>query len=80
MHAAAYYLNPQFHYSPTFKVDAEVKRGLYDCMLKMFPDIDESEKIDQQLEEFKHARGLFGSELAIRQRTKRAPGMNISIG
>ncbi|XP_057814872.1 uncharacterized protein LOC131028577 [Cryptomeria japonica] len=37
IHAAAYYLNPAFHFSPTFRADAEVLDGLYSVMEKMAP-------------------------------------------
>ncbi|XP_059069812.1 uncharacterized protein LOC131859778 [Cryptomeria japonica] len=35
IHAAAYYLNPTFHFSSTFKADLEVLNGLYSIMEKM---------------------------------------------
>ncbi|KAK4256190.1 hypothetical protein QN277_009087 [Acacia crassicarpa] len=65
LHAASYYLNPKQHYSPTFQVDYEVKVGLYDCIQRMVPDKALQRKIDGQLEEFKHRRGLFGSTFAM---------------
>lgn len=65
LHAAGYYLNPQFHYSPSFKADYEVKRGLYDCLERMTGgDIDEISKIDAQLEDFKNKKKFFGSIVA----------------
>ncbi|XP_061336622.1 uncharacterized protein LOC133283732 [Gastrolobium bilobum] len=64
LHAAGYYLNPKQHYYPTFKVDYEVKVGLYDCIKRMVGDIVVERKIDEQLEEFKYRRGLFGSTFA----------------
>ena len=73
LHAAAYYLNPHFHYSSDFKADREVKRGMYECMERMVPDDEEFNKIDKQLEDFKHARGFFGSRAAKNMRTQKAP-------
>nr|KYP38381.1 hypothetical protein KK1_040364 [Cajanus cajan] len=36
LHAAAYYLNPHFHYDPNFRDDdVEVKQGLYNCMTRL---------------------------------------------
>ncbi|KAK4260115.1 hypothetical protein QN277_003272 [Acacia crassicarpa] len=60
LHVAGYYLNPKQHYSPTFKVDYEVKIGLYDCIQRMVADKALQRLIDGQLKEFKHRRGLFG--------------------
>ncbi|XP_048546644.1 uncharacterized protein LOC125525686 [Triticum urartu] len=71
LHAAAYYLNPQCHYSDNFK-PAEVKRGLYTCLEKMVPDLDERVKIDLQIDSFRSAEGLFGMQSAIMTRTKKS--------
>lgn len=73
MHAAGYFLNPELHYSPNFKVDYEVKMGLIGCMQRMVPDLDEQIKIDVQLEDFKNRRGLFGNPLAIKTIGKKTP-------
>jgi hypothetical protein len=64
LHAAGYYLNPEMHYSPTFKADFEVKEGMYECLKRMVGNRDERIKIDAQLEEFKSKAGMFGGELA----------------
>ncbi|XP_040867434.1 uncharacterized protein [Glycine max] len=63
LHAAAYYLNPQFHYNPNFKEDFEVKHGLHESIYKMVTKQDWP-KVDPILEDFKHARNYFGNELA----------------
>ncbi|KAK8931186.1 hypothetical protein KSP39_PZI016912 [Platanthera zijinensis] len=73
LHAAAYYLNPHYHFSPTFRADAEVKIGFYSCLQRMIPNEDERTKIDIQMDDFKHARGLFGLDSAKSTRSKRAP-------
>ncbi|CAO2826127.1 unnamed protein product [Amaranthus hypochondriacus] len=73
LHAAAYYLNPQFQYSPTFQASADIKIGLYNCLQRMVPDADERLKIDLQMDAFKNARGLFGLSTAIMIRTKKNP-------
>lgn len=65
MHAAGYYLNPQLHYSPEFKADFEVKRGLYDCLQRMVGDVGEISIIDAQLEDFKTRAKFFGSPIAM---------------
>ncbi|XP_031394428.1 uncharacterized protein LOC116205873 [Punica granatum] len=59
LHAAAYYLNPQLHFSSEFRADREVMRGLYKVMDRMLDD-EERDKVDLQLDEFKYERGLFG--------------------
>lgn len=64
LHATAYYLNPKFHYSPNFKDDIGVKCGLYGCLVRIAKNKNAASKIDLQLEEFKHARNFFGSEIA----------------
>ncbi|XP_059067661.1 uncharacterized protein LOC131858439 [Cryptomeria japonica] len=38
IHAAAYYLNPKFFYSRTFKIDEEVQLGLDTCIQRLVPD------------------------------------------
>ncbi|GKV36747.1 hypothetical protein SLEP1_g44844 [Rubroshorea leprosula] len=66
LHVTVYFLNPQFHHGPNLKAGFEVKKGLYDCLSRMVPDLKESCKIDLQIDEFKAADGLFGSEFAQR--------------
>ncbi|XP_027157929.1 uncharacterized protein LOC113759555 [Coffea eugenioides] len=73
LHATGYYLNPQFQYSPDFQSDANIKRGLYDCIAKMVPESGERVKIDLQLDDFRHANGLFGHENAVLTRNKKSP-------
>ncbi|PKI78962.1 hypothetical protein CRG98_000603 [Punica granatum] len=72
LHAAAYYLNPQLHFSSEFRADREVMRGLYKVMDRMLDD-EERDKVDLQLEEFKHERGLFGFSSAKSMRFKKTP-------
>nr|XP_007153622.1 hypothetical protein PHAVU_003G051000g [Phaseolus vulgaris]ESW25616.1 hypothetical protein PHAVU_003G051000g [Phaseolus vulgaris] len=64
LHAAGYYLNPMLHYHPDFKVDYEVKRGLYECLERLVGNLDVMGKIDLQLESFKTKSGLYGTPLA----------------
>nr|XP_007147219.1 hypothetical protein PHAVU_006G105700g [Phaseolus vulgaris]ESW19213.1 hypothetical protein PHAVU_006G105700g [Phaseolus vulgaris] len=59
LHAAGYYLNPMLHYHPDFKVDYEVKRGLYECLERLVGDLDVMGKVDLQLESFKTKSGLY---------------------
>ncbi|CDP07924.1 unnamed protein product [Coffea canephora] len=73
LHAVGYYLNSQFQYSPDFRSDANIKRGLYDCIAKMVPESSERVKIDLQLDDFRHANGLFGHENVVLTRNKNSP-------
>jgi hypothetical protein len=63
LHSATYYLNPHYHY-PNFKVNANIKIGLYQCLERMVLNAIERCKIDLQLESFKDAKRLFGIEAA----------------
>ncbi|XP_052736558.1 uncharacterized protein LOC108336843 [Vigna angularis] len=76
LHAAAYYLNPHFHYEPNFRCEGggEVKEGLYICMRRLIPDMAERKKINLQIVEFHYARGLFGMEDAKECRKELNPG------
>ncbi|XP_057740493.1 uncharacterized protein LOC130957661 [Arachis stenosperma] len=65
LHAAAYYLNPYYHYELNFMVDdADIKIGLYSCLKKLVPNQEERKKVGLQLPDFHYARGLFGNETA----------------
>ena len=76
LHAAAYFLNPQFQYKPDFQANADIKIGLYNCLQRMVSDPDERMMIDLQMDAFKNARGLFGLPTAVMTRTKKTPGLD----
>ncbi|XP_028552223.1 uncharacterized protein LOC110098778 [Dendrobium catenatum] len=63
LHAAAYYLNPQFHYDKDFHVDKEVKTGLYACMDILISEEDYL-KVNDQLEKFHLKKGMLGFRVA----------------
>ncbi|XP_057838522.2 uncharacterized protein LOC131048545 [Cryptomeria japonica] len=72
LHAAAYYLNPAFHFRPDFKADEEVLSGLYSVIERMSPG--HSSNIVQELEAFSNAEGeVFSRMLCIENRTKMQP-------
>ncbi|XP_073024697.1 uncharacterized protein [Primulina eburnea] len=74
LHAAGYFLNPEFFYTnPEIEKDAEVMKGLYECVEKMCEDVDVQDKITYQLSKYKNADGLFGGSMAIRHRNKLSP-------
>lgn len=77
LHAAAYFLNPQFQYSPNFNANADIKIGLYTCLQRMVVDPNDRMLIDLQMDAFKNARGLFGLPTAVMTRNKKSPGIFI---
>lgn len=79
LHAACYFSNPHFHYSPDFKSDFDIKIGLYRCLQKMVPDAQGRVKIDLQLDSFKNAKGLFGMPTTVAIRKKKSPGLVLAL-
>ncbi|GMP82470.1 hypothetical protein CsSME_00036757 [Camellia sinensis var. sinensis] len=75
LHAAGYYLNPEYFYTnPNIEKDKEVMSGLYKCIQRLVPSNETQDKVCAELTTYKKADGLFGMPLAIRQRTTRASG------
>ncbi|XP_059067045.1 uncharacterized protein LOC131062763 [Cryptomeria japonica] len=69
LQAAAYYLNPAFHFRLDFKADEEVLSGLYSVIERMSPG--HSSSIVQELEAFSNAEGeVFSRLLCKENRTK----------
>lgn len=78
IHAAAYFLNPTYQFSPHFKVDDEVWSGLYDVVERMSPDSRIGTIVVHEIEMFKKAQGdLFVLELCKKNRTELMPGKNL---
>lgn len=75
LHAAAYYLNPRFHYAPEFNADYEIKKGLYETIEKMCSTSDLRAKVDKQLDSFHNAKSLFGIDMAKQMRDKKQPAL-----
>ncbi|KAL0927823.1 hypothetical protein M5K25_002035 [Dendrobium thyrsiflorum] len=73
LHAAAYYLNPQFQYSEKKSSNPEVKLGLYHCMERLIPDLTVREIADLQLILFRNREGFFGLHAAKSTIVKRSP-------
>ncbi|XP_028096366.1 uncharacterized protein LOC114296273 [Camellia sinensis] len=74
LHAAGYYLNPEYFYAnPNIEKDKEVMSGLYKCIQRLVPSNETQDKVCAELTTYKKSDGLFGMALAIRQRTTRAP-------
>ncbi|RVW91134.1 hypothetical protein CK203_039963 [Vitis vinifera] len=75
LHAAGYFLNPEFFYDkPKIEHDADIMSDLYKCILRLTRDPAKQEKVVAEVSLFTNAQGLFGNELAIRTRKTRAPG------
>jgi len=70
-------LNPHYHY-PDFKVNANIKIGLYN-LERMVPNAIERCKIDLQLESFKNAKRLFVIEAAKIAKDKKK-NFNLVVG
>ncbi|XP_034677765.1 uncharacterized protein LOC117908249 [Vitis riparia] len=75
LHAAGYFLNPEFFYDkPEIEHDAEIMSDLYKCILRLTRDPAKQEKVVAEVSLFTNAQGLFGNELAVRTRKTRALG------
>ncbi|RDX66192.1 hypothetical protein CR513_55064, partial [Mucuna pruriens] len=64
----------RYHYDKNFNPDSEVLIGLYETLERMVPDRRTRFAIDQQLEKFKGAKGIFGMNMAIDTRDEKQPG------
>ncbi|XP_034694103.1 uncharacterized protein LOC117920605 [Vitis riparia] len=74
LHAAGYFLNPEFFYDKLeIEHDAEIMSDLYKCILRLTRDLAKQEKVVAEVSLFTNAQGLFGNELAVRTRKTRAP-------
>jgi hypothetical protein len=76
IHAAGYFLNPRFRFSPSYSdPNGEVMEGLIDCMQSMVPDVHVRDPIVAELEVYQNATGkLFSSDVAKRGRSSQTPG------
>ncbi|GAB2299875.1 hypothetical protein Dimus_038588 [Dionaea muscipula] len=75
LHAAGYFLNPQYYYNdPTIEQNEDIMVGLYKCVEKLNPVLKIQDKIMRELTLYKRSEGVFGERLAIRHRSDFAPG------
>ncbi|KAH6771111.1 hAT dimerization domain-containing protein / transposase-like protein [Perilla frutescens var. hirtella] len=73
LHAAGYFLNPRIYYKDPEQVNCqEVEDGLYKCIKRLSPNSDIEDLIIDELDAYKNTYGLFGKEVAIRNRTKKS--------
>eukprot|EP00253_Pinus_taeda_P021403 PITA_21403 len=66
IHAAGYFLNPQYHYKAkeSGALRGEVRDGLIDCIDRMIPLESDQLEIHRQVPTFSNASGTFGKNLA----------------
>ncbi|RXH83426.1 hypothetical protein DVH24_005679 [Malus domestica] len=73
LHAAGYYLNPQFQYEDNFSDTDEVRNGLFACMNMIFGKRKEREESEYDIWERERTRGPFEDSMAMQTRKKRTP-------
>ena len=80
LHAAEYFLNPEFFYDKLkIEHDAEIMSDLYKCILRLTRDPVKQEKVVAEVSLCVNAQGLFRNELAVRTRKTRASGQLFSF-
>eukprot|EP00253_Pinus_taeda_P013226 PITA_13226 len=79
LHAAGYFLNPQYFYDKSkFNEDGEVGRELMTCVERCFPDPEQQSRVVSQLQDYRAPSKLFAYTSAIRQRSKMLPVFSTS--
>ncbi|XP_068643622.1 uncharacterized protein [Aristolochia californica] len=73
LHAAGFFLNPQFFYSIKGEVHNEIMSGVLDCIERLVPDTKVQDKINKELSSYKNAAGDFGRKIADRARYSLPP-------
>ncbi|XP_010245500.1 PREDICTED: uncharacterized protein LOC104589025 [Nelumbo nucifera] len=76
LHLGGFFLNPALLYKAKAEDEASIGKfelGFIDCIERMVSDVEIQDKISHQMEEYKHARGAFYKEMAIRQRETKQP-------
>ena len=65
LHAAGWYLNPEFFYKVKH-IDTEIMNGLYECIRRLNLDPKVQDKIDEEIPIYAKAEGFFGNYMAIK--------------
>ncbi|KAH6837522.1 hypothetical protein C2S53_008495 [Perilla frutescens var. hirtella] len=73
LHAATYFLNPRYRWSPNVSEYAEIKTGLYKCMERLIKDQNIFMKVDEQLDSYKYKKELFGFKASMQSFMTRPP-------
>ncbi|CAL9072335.1 unnamed protein product [Musa textilis] len=77
LHAAGYYLNPEFFYMiKSVGFDAKVLDCLYQCVVRLVPSLEVQDKIIYELSLYKNDEVLFGIPMIVRSRTTTSPSIN----
>lgn len=75
LHAAVYYLNPQFYFNSSVdKQRREITKGFNAVVERLIPDEDIQDIIFKQCGDYEYSKYEFGTALAIRNRCKLSPG------
>ena len=77
LHATGYFFNLEYFYDNRSKIEQNEKMmtGIYKCIQRLVPNINQQDKIIEKLTSYKREEGLFGLKMAIRLRKKKAPGI-----
>ncbi|XP_058008124.1 uncharacterized protein LOC110665045 [Hevea brasiliensis] len=75
LHAAVYFLNPEFFYPNKMRIESDegVNTGSLSCIHKMKKNSAKVDMILNEIERYKAATGTFGFPSAIRGRTTKSP-------
>ncbi|KAH6767673.1 hypothetical protein C2S52_018656 [Perilla frutescens var. hirtella] len=68
LHAAGFYLNPNFFYSLEGDEHLHIRSLVYDCIEKLVPDSSIQDKIMRETTSYHSGTGDFGRKMAIRAR------------
>ena len=68
MHVASYFLNPEFNYPNTTKIETDHKiiNGLFKTLDRLIPNEEQVEKVTSEIETFKRVGGIFRNGMAIK--------------
>ncbi|XP_061371723.1 uncharacterized protein LOC133314291 isoform X1 [Gastrolobium bilobum] len=74
LHAACYFLNPEFFYcNRQIQYDSKVMTGLHQCIERLIPTNEGVDSITNELSLYMRVGGIFGFKAAIRQRATLSP-------
>lgn len=73
LHAAGFYLNPNFFYSTEGDVHLHIRSLVYDCIEKLVPDPKFQDKVVKEIGSYHNGAGDFGRKMAVRARDTLLP-------
>ena len=75
LHAAGFFLNPGLYYDNPEKVACqEVMMGFHQCLSRLTRDVEVEDNISDKIILYREASGVFGLDIAKRQRKTKSPG------